>query len=191
MQEIINALRRVARFLSRYRSLRSTSLSASLLCCAMVIVLPAHRASADSHDEVSGEGRWADLGNAVLKDGRNGLEWTKNDNGADVDWNEAKSYCDGLRSGWRLPSLQELKAIFVPTAGGARCAEALCKVSSQFILTGAWFWSATQVGPDATDGSELAWGVLMVNGAQTETVRDASYGSRTLCVRGSRRSRSN
>jgi hypothetical protein len=190
MQKTPKALRRVARFFSKCRPLRRT-LSASLLCCAIVIALPAHRATAVSRDEVNGEGRWTDLGNGVLKDARTGLEWTKNDNGGDIDWNEAKSYCDGRRTGWRLPSLQELKAIFDPTARGARCAEALCQISSQFNLSGSWFWSATQVGRDATDGSELAWGVLMVNGAQTETVRDASYGSRTLCVRGSRSSRSN
>jgi hypothetical protein len=183
MQKRTNVLRRVSRLLSKCRPLRRT-LSASLLCCAVVTVLPAQRAVAASHDEVHGESRWTDLGNGVLRDGRTALEWTKDDNGGDIDWNGAKSYCDGRRRGWRLPSLQELKAIFDPTDRGARCAQALCKVSSQFNLTGAWFWSATQVGPDATDGSELAWGVLMVNGAQTQTVRDASYGSRTLCVRG-------
>jgi hypothetical protein len=188
MQKKTNALRRTARFLSRCGPLRH-ALSASLLGCAIVLVLPTHLATAAS-PEVSGENRWTDIGNAVLKDGRTGLEWTKNDNGADIDWDEAKSYCDGLRSGWRLPSLHELEAIFDPTDRGARCAEALCQVSSQFNLTGAWFWSAAQVGPDATDGSELAWGVLMVNGAQTETVRDDSYGSRTLCVRDTRSSRS-
>jgi Protein of unknown function (DUF1566) len=135
--------------------------------------------------EMSGEGRWRDLGNGVLVDARTGLQWTSNDNGGELDWNDAKSYCSGKRNGWRLPSLEELTALYDEAAGGTRCAQALCKVSSKFNLTGSWFWSATQVGKDSTDGIELAWGVLLVNGAQTQSVREAAYGSRALCVRGS------
>jgi Protein of unknown function (DUF1566) len=127
--------------------------------------------------------RWKNLGSGVLKDRSTGLEWTKADNGNDIDWNDAREYCDGRRKGWRLPILQELKTIFDQAELGARCAQAQCKVSSQFNLTGTWFWSATQVGADSSDGGELAWGVLMVNGAQTQAVREASYGSRALCVR--------
>jgi hypothetical protein len=29
----------------------------------------------------------------------------------------------------------------------------------------------------------LAWGVLLVNGVRTQSVMDAAYGSRALCVR--------
>src|ERR1700689_4415338 len=161
---------------TRYRPL-PLILVASLLCGAAVTFLPLQRSIAISPGGVAGEGRWTNLGNDVLKDGRTGLEWTRDDNGTDIDWNDATAYCDGRRRDWRLPSLPELKTIFDPAEAGARCAQAQCKVSSQFNLTGAWFWSATQVGSDSTDGSELAWGLLMVNGAQTRAVRDASYGS--------------
>jgi Protein of unknown function (DUF1566) len=159
---------------TRYRLLPLLS-AASLLCGAVVTI---------SRGVALGDARWTNLGNGILRDASTGLEWTSDDNGSDVDWNDAKTYCDGRRKGWRLPSLQELKAIFDPAERGSRCAQTLCKVSSQFNLTDTWFWSATQVGNDSTDGSELAWGVLMVNGAQTQAVRDASFGSRTLCVRG-------
>jgi len=111
------------------------------------------------------------------------LEWLQNDNGGDIDWNSAKSYCEGRHRGWRLPSLRELESLYDEHERGVGCGQAMCKVSSQFHLTGTWFWSVTQVGKDSTDGIELAWGVLMANGARTQTVRDASYGSRVLCVR--------
>jgi formylglycine-generating enzyme required for sulfatase activity len=123
------------------------------------------------------------MGNDILQDGRTGLHWTRVDNGVDIDWNDAGSYCTGKGKGWRLPSIEELWAIYDEAGAGARCAQAVCKVSPQFNLTGNWFWSATQVGKDSTDGIELAWGLLMVNGARTQSVRDASYGSRALCVR--------
>jgi hypothetical protein len=165
----------------RYRLLPLTL--TALVCGAVTTLFPSADAPASPPRALTGANRWTDLGNGALKDAMTGLEWTKDDNGSDVDWNDAKAYCDGRSKGWRLPSLKELTAVFDLTEPGVRCAQAQCKISSQFKLTGTWFWSATQVGVDSTDGKELAWGVLMVNGAQTEAVRDASYGSRTLCVR--------
>jgi len=158
------------------------------LAMALIWFLPVslaltQSAVADPFDAVGNKDRWKNLGNGVLKDERTKLEWLQDDNGDDIDWNEARSYCDGRHNGWRLPSLQELKSIYDERESGVQCAQAYCKVSLQFHLTGTWFWSATQVGKDSTDGIELAWGVLMANGAQTQTVRDASYGSRVLCVR--------
>jgi Protein of unknown function (DUF1566) len=169
--------------LSRRASLRHT-LAISLLAYSVVSVLCVQCAVADSSNGVGRKDRWENLGNGVLKDTRTKLEWLQDDNGDDIDWNDAKSYCDRRHSGWRLPSLPELKTIYGEREGGVRCAQAICKVSSEFHLTGSWFWSATQVGKDSTDGIELAWGVLLANGAQTQTVRDASYGSRVLCVLG-------
>jgi len=159
------------------------SLAISLLWCSAVSMLSLQSAVADSSDAVGREGRWKDLGNGSLKDAWTKQEWLQDDNGDDIDWNEAKSYCEGRHHGWRLPSMQELKSVYDEHERGVRCAQAICKVSPLFHLTGNWFWSAAQVGKDSTDGIELAWGVLMANGAQTQAVRDASYGSRVLCVR--------
>src|SRR5450631_712557 len=159
-------------------------LATSLLGYSVLSVLCVQFAVADSSNASGGESRWKNLGEGVLKDARTKLEWLRNDNGDDIDWNDAKAYCDRRHSGWRLPSLQELKAIYDQRERGVGCAQAICKVSTEFHLTGAWFWSATQVGKDSTDGIELAWGVLLANGAQTQTVREASYGSRVLCTRG-------
>jgi hypothetical protein len=166
---------------TRYRLLLLT-LTAQI-CYAVTTLFPSNYLFASPLGALTGASRWTDLGSAVLKDAMTGLEWTRDDNGSDIDWSDAKAYCDGRSKGWRLPSLKELKAIFDQAESGARCDQALCKVSSRFNLTGTWFWSATQVGADSTDGNELAWGVLLVNGAQTQAVRNASYGSRTLCVR--------
>ncbi len=37
------------------------------------------------------------------------LEWTLADNGRDIEGSAAQAYCEGLRSGWRLPTMQQLK----------------------------------------------------------------------------------
>jgi hypothetical protein len=158
-------------------------LAISRLLYAAISLLFLHTSAADSPDAVGNPHRWTILGNGVLADGRTKLQWLKNDNGDDIDWNDAKSYCEGQPGAWRLPSLAELKTVYDAHERGVKCAETTCQVSSNFHITGTWFWSATQVGKDATDGIELAWGVLMTNGASTQAVRDASYGSRALCVR--------
>jgi Protein of unknown function (DUF1566) len=163
------------------------------LCRALVISLlwfsafsafGVHGAIAGPSNGLAGADRWKNLGHGVLEDARTQLEWLQDDNGEDIDWNAAKTYCDRRRGGWRLPSLPELRTIYDEREEGVRCAETICKVSSEFHLTSAWLWSATQVGKDSTDGIELAWGLLLANGAQTQAVREAAYGSRVLCARG-------
>ncbi len=153
------------------------------LLSASFSALVAASAVAAQPDAVVRDVRWTSLGNGVLKDERTKLEWSRDDNGEDIDWNKAKAYCDGKLGGWVLPGVMELESLYDEHEAGVRCGQASCKVSAQFHLTGAWFWSATQVGKDSTDGIELAWGVLMANGAKTQTVREASYGSRVLCMR--------
>ena len=52
----------------------------------------------------------------VWTDPATGLTWTKQDNGSNVDWNHANTYCSNLRLGgysdWRLPTIDELQAIY-------------------------------------------------------------------------------
>jgi hypothetical protein len=162
---------------------RTGALAAVLLCCTTGAVLPAHSALASPPADMRGEARWTDLGGGVLKDESTGLQWTRDDNGHDINWIEANSLCAGKGKGWRLPSADELTAIYDLSQSGTMCAQALCKVPSKFNLTGTWFWSATQKAKDATDGDELAWGVLLVNGARTPSVRESAYRSRALCTR--------
>ena len=133
--------------------------------------------------------RWADAGHGVLKDGRTGLQWTQSDNGGDIDWNAARSYCAEKAGGWRLPTVEELTAIYgeaEASRSSASCGGTMCGVSPLFTLTGPWFWSATPVGKEYSDADELAWGVLLVNGVRTQALREVGYGSRALCVRSGR-----
>ena len=52
--------------------------------------------------------------NEIVVDARNKLMWTKHPANADVNWDEAVKYCEGLSLGgfndWRLPSYLDLKA---------------------------------------------------------------------------------
>jgi hypothetical protein len=53
---------------------------------------------------------------AVWKDSATGLTWAVKDNGSSVSPNQASGYCRSLRSGgysdWRLPTIDELEALY-------------------------------------------------------------------------------
>lgn len=54
--------------------------------------------------------------NALWKDSATGLTWATKDNGSPVGLNQAISYCGSLRLGgysdWRMPTIDELEAIY-------------------------------------------------------------------------------
>lgn len=125
---------------------------------------------------------FVDHGAGVLKDQRNGLEWTQSDNASTVDWEGAHTYCARLAGGWRLPSVDELAGLYDPAeTKGTACGTGRCQVSPLFRLSRVYFWSGTRNGPKG------AWYVAL--GGNTGGVRatgDVKYSSgvRALCVRG-------
>jgi len=52
-------------------------------------------------------------------DAATGLMWTEKDNGKDVDWAEARGYCQALKAGnfsdWRLATILELQSLYDPS----------------------------------------------------------------------------
>jgi hypothetical protein len=153
--------------------------------CAGAVVSICQTALAGEPTTVPEAARWVAVEKGVVEDTRTGLQWTAADNGADINWKDAGSWCISKKLRWRLPTLQELLSIYVPATGsnGVACGQASCHTYVEFKLTGSWFWSATPVGKDAYDGIELAWGVQLINGAKTQSVMALSEGSRALCVR--------
>jgi len=128
--------------------------------------------------------RFTDAGNGILRDADTGLEWTKNDNGADVNWKQADRYCKRLKldgKGWRLPAVEELLAIYYAplTDGWAPCGSYICHVSSAFQLTSGsgWYWTSTM------NGSSSAFFVSLGQGDRSSLTMSSSNGHRSLCVR--------
>lgn len=65
--------------------------------------------------ETDRDGRFISYNNGVVEDTETGLMWAARDNGADIAWEEAKSYCKNFKragyTDWRLPTLKEMKII--------------------------------------------------------------------------------
>jgi hypothetical protein len=106
-----------------------------------------------------------------------GLTWTKEDNGSDVDWNQANAYCTNLRLGeysdWRLPTIDELQGIYdanVINVGSGHVKGNL-KLSS-------YIWSSTQ-----TNAEKSAWGFTFFKGHRLPFRLNNSAYDHALCVR--------
>jgi formylglycine-generating enzyme required for sulfatase activity len=166
------------------RSMQATAArrrAAAFLFCAITCGAPVAGLGAEPQT-------WSQLPSGVVRDSDTGLQWTGEDNGRDIDWSDAKAYCGARKGGWRLPTVDELEALYRAAERHgqvAKCGEHLCKVPTLFKLTSSWLWSSTPSGYEKDDGRANYWGVLLVNGARTSALGDFDYRSRVLCVRSS------
>ncbi len=158
--------------------MRRAQLCRAVLAAVFTAVLSAALAAAGTPDAAAAPG--------VIRDSSTRLEWTREDNGADIDWKNAEARCAGMKDGWRLPAVQELEAVYLAAVGRSEsvvCGPNICFAPPLFKLSGSWFWSSTPAGVEKDDSRGLFWGVLMVNGARTKALGEFAYASRVLCVR--------
>lgn len=138
--------------------------------------------SVASQPSTSSIPRFVQRGDVIL-DNDTGLEWTKQDNGKDIDWKSAKEYCADRSGGWRLPTVLELDKIIDKNEGSNRCQEKYgqgptkCRVSVLFMLTSAGFWTS-----ESANGGEAVL-VDFVHGGHHFFKRDDESFKRVLCVR--------
>jgi hypothetical protein len=120
--------------------------------------------------------RFQVVSDSVVLDTQGSVQWTRSDNGRDVNWSQAQAHCQGMGSGWSLPTVAQLQSLYDKNLPGIPCGTFTCKVSNQFRLSNFWFWSSE------SNGSSEAWGVALGNGDRDST--HVGYGIlRALCVR--------
>jgi hypothetical protein len=111
--------------------------------------------------------RFARLAEDAVRDSHTGLVWTARDTGRELAWPEADGYCRTLALGsdgpiWRLPSIEELSALYDSTMERSCGEAATCRIDSSIDLSSPYQWSATAPKPnrrfyfDFTHGSQLA-----------------------------------
>ena len=114
---------------------------------------------------------------------RGGLMWTVRDNGSDVDWREAKAYCEACRLGgytdWRLPTIEELQGLY----DGNRSTRATQWHSQEVHIVAPFELSTTWVWSGMLQGSTFAVMVSFNYYDWTPLEFGPHYSGRALCVR--------
>ncbi|MBC8427204.1 MAG: caspase family protein [Deltaproteobacteria bacterium] len=125
--------------------------------------------------EVHGyDDRFIALKNGTVWDTKTDLMWAANDNGKDVQWDQARAYCDRYRgggyTGWRMPTIEELAGIYDEKSKKKYS-------TTQFIdLTGFGPWSSE------AQSSKAAF-FLFLNGQRYWEPKSLSATHRALPVR--------
>lgn len=69
--------------------------------------------------ETGRDGRFIAYDNGTVHDTRTNLMWAAKDNGANINWQDAKTYCENYRGGgytdWRMPTQDELAELYDKT----------------------------------------------------------------------------
>ena len=74
------------------------------------------RPSVSAAGEAGRDGRFIAHNNGTVLDTQTNLMWAAKDNGRNINWAEAKSYCENYRGGgytdWRMPTQEELARLY-------------------------------------------------------------------------------
>ena len=72
--------------------------------------------SVSTANEIRRDGRFIAYDNGTVLDTRTNLMWAARDNGSNINWATAKSYCGNYRGGgytdWRMPTQEELEGLY-------------------------------------------------------------------------------
>jgi formylglycine-generating enzyme required for sulfatase activity len=111
-----------------------------------------------------------------VRDARTGLTWLSADNQQDVNWAEAKAFCErstaGGRSDWRLPTVAELENLFDRQSQNSQ------KILYGIAISGWCVWSS-----ESASGGKARYFTFMSGepGAADTTAKEYQ---RALCVAG-------
>jgi len=118
---------------------------------------------------------------AVVRDAETGLDWTRRDDGAGLDWHKAEAYCESLSidgaRGWRLPAIEELRRLYGASTK-IPCGDAMCAIDPAFTLSSPYVWtSSAPQGPNARTYLDFKFGTQLTPTLTPQLLRSI------LCVR--------
>lgn len=103
--------------------------------------------------EVARDGRFIAYDDGTVLDTKTGLMWAAKDNGADIDWQGAREYCENYPGGgyqdWRMPTQAELGGIYDPSKPYVSEAGFDVFLPALIRHTGAWVWASETSATDA------------------------------------------
>jgi Protein of unknown function (DUF1566) len=111
------------------------------------------------------------------------LAWLEKDNGTDVNWHEADNFCQSKYGGWRLPNIDELKALYGLSEVAVNSTDPTGNSGKRHIELYGIAWSSSHPS-SRKGGDDLAFGFdFASNGKSKINHLGARKGNRALCVR--------
>jgi len=105
--------------------------------------------------ETGKDGRFIAYDDGTVLDTTTDLMWAAKDNGSDVNWAKAKSYCENYRGGgyadWRMPHQDELAKLFSTAKNHKSDCGYSVDITGLIHLTCAWVWASEKRGSDAAN----------------------------------------
>ncbi|PKN71628.1 MAG: hypothetical protein CVU54_00965 [Deltaproteobacteria bacterium HGW-Deltaproteobacteria-12] len=109
--------------------------------------------------EIKRDGHFIAYNNGTVLDTRTNLMWAAKDNGSDINWQGAKSYCENYRGGgysdWRMPTQDELAGlydvdtVYTPVCSIISGGNATVHSTSLITLSCLWVWASETRGSEA------------------------------------------
>jgi hypothetical protein len=96
--------------------------------------------------EIGKDGRFTAYDDGTVRDTRSGLMWAANDNGSEIKWASAKSYCENYRAGdytdWRMPTQDELAELYDKAKSYRSACGDDVRLTGLIRLTCYWVWAS-------------------------------------------------
>jgi hypothetical protein len=117
--------------------------------------------------EIGKDGRFIAYDDGTVLDMGSGLMWAAKDNGSDINWQGAKSYCENYRGGgytdWRMPTQDELAGLYDKAKGYKSACGDEAHLTELIRLTCYWTWASDTRGSGAAcfrfgGGGYRCWG---------------------------------
>jgi hypothetical protein len=120
--------------------------SMRIIICFLLLVLALCIPEAVPAGETARDGRFIAYSDGTVMDTKTNLMWAAKDNGSDISWSKAETYCVNYRGGgytdWRMPTVDELAGLY----DKAKTYKTECgydiHLSSLIHLTCAWAWAS-------------------------------------------------
>lgn len=120
-----------------------------------------------------------------VQDNTQGIVWAGSDNGSDIDWNGAHSYCSDKGDGWSLPTVAQAQSMFdatgqYPQPSSNQYGNWTIQPATDVIRLSqgtAWLWTSER------DDSSSAFSIKLTNGTRNSNPVSHSNNERALCVR--------
>lgn len=84
----------------------------------------------------------------IVQDNNSGLSWASKDNGANITWADAKTYCQNYSAGgyndWRMPTSNELATLYGnrEKISGKDYSQAIDVITPTISITAPYVWSS-------------------------------------------------